>query len=126
MPHIIINSRVNFDLIHSDFKGRIIRSTIDGGCIYNFKESFQSVSKDTILINTITIEPSFTQNYFIQLIKKSDKITVRLYPVTDPKYNTSNIKRSLVIIAKTILESDTRGESFITKSNLQQFLEEKV
>jgi len=126
MPHIIINSRVNFDLIHSDFKGRIIRSTIDGGCICNFKESFQSVSKDTILINTITIEPSFTQNYFIQLIKKSDKITVRLYPATDPKYNTPNIKRSLVIIAKTILESDTRGESFITKSNLQQFLEEKV
>jgi hypothetical protein len=51
---------------------------------------------------------------------------VKLYPVTDPKYKTSNIKRSLVIIAKTILESDTRGESFITKSNLQQFLEEKV
>jgi hypothetical protein len=61
MPHIIINSRINFDLIHSDFKGRIIRSTIDGGCIYNLKEPFQSVSKDTILINTITIEPSFTQ-----------------------------------------------------------------
>ena len=126
MPHIIINSRVNFDLIRSDFKGWILRSTLDGGCIYNVKDSFQSVTKDTILINIITIEPSFTQNYFIQLIKKSDKITVRLYPVTDPKYKTSNIKRSLVIIAKTILESDTSGESFITKSNLQQFLEEKV
>jgi hypothetical protein len=125
MPHIIINGLVNFDLIHSNFKGRIIRSTIDGGCIYNFKESFQSVSKDTILINTITIESRFTPNYFIQLIKKSDKITERLYPVTHPEYKTSSIKRSLVIIAKTILESDTRGESFITKSNLQHFLKKK-
>ena len=126
MPHIIINSRVNFDLIHSEFKSRIIRSTLDGGCIYNFKESFQNVSKDTILIDTITIEPEFSQNYFIQLLKKSDRITVRLYPTTDPKNKTSCIKRSLVIIAKTILEADTKGESFIVKTNLQQYLEDKV
>ena len=126
MPHIIINSRVNFDLIHSDLKGRVIRSTLDGGCIFNFKESFQNVSKDTILINTITIEPEFSQNYFVQLIKKSDQITVRLYPTTDPKNKTPNIKRSLVIIAKTILEGDINGESFIVRTNLQQYLEEQV
>ena len=126
MPHIIINSLVNFDLIHSDFKGRIIRSTLNGGCIYNFKESFQNVSKDTILINTITIESEFSQNYFIQLLKKSDRITVRLYPATDPKNKTSCIKRSLVIIAKTILEADTIGESFIVRTNLQQYFGDKV
>ena len=126
MPHIVINSRVNFDLIHSNFRSRVIRSSLDGGCIYNFKESFQNVSKDTILINTITIESGFSQNYFIQLIKKSDSITVRLYPTTDPKNKTSNIKMSLVIIAKTILESDTRGESFIIRTNLQQFLGDKI
>ncbi len=126
MPHIIINSDVNFDLIHSDFKGRIIRNTLGGGCIYNFKESFQNVSKDTILINTTTIESEFSQNYFIQLIKKSDKITIRLYPTTDPKNKTSHIKRSLVIIAKTILEADTKGKSFIVRTNLHQYLEDKV
>lgn len=126
MPHIIINSRVNFDLIHSDFKGKVIRSNLDRGCIFNFKESFQNVSKDSILINTITIEPEFSQNYFVQLIKKSDQITVRLYPLTDPKNKTSNIKRSLVIIAKTILEADTHGEYFIVRTNLQQYLGEQV
>ncbi len=126
MPHIIINSQVNFDLIHSDFKGRIYRSTFDGGCIYNFKESFQNVSKDTILINTIPIESEFIQNHFIKLIKKSDRITVRLYPTTDPKNKTSCIKRSLIMIAKTILEADTKGESYIVRTNLQQYLEDKV
>ena len=83
MPHININSLVNFDFIHSDFKSRIYRSTLDGRCIYNFKESFRYVSKDTILINTITIESEFTQNYFIELIKKSDRITMRLYSTSD-------------------------------------------
>lgn len=126
MPHIIINSRVNFDLIHSDFKGRIYRSTLDGGCIYNFKESFQNVSKDTILIKTITIESEFTQNHFIKLIKKSERISMRLYPTTDPKNKTSCIKRSLIMITKTILEADTKGESFIVRTNLQQYLEDKV
>ena len=126
MPHIIINIQVNFDLIHKGFKGRIIRSSLDGGCIHNFKESFQNVSKDNILINTITIESEFSQNYFIQLIQKSDKITVRLYPTTDPKNKTSHVKRSLVIIAKKILEADTKGNSFIVRTNLQQYLEEKV
>ncbi|TVP39798.1 hypothetical protein [Candidatus Nitrosocosmicus arcticus] len=126
MPHIIINSRFNFDLIHSEFKGRVIRSTLDEGCIFNFKESFQNVSKDTILINTITIEPEFSQNYFVQLIKKSNQITVRLYPTTDPKNKTPNVKRSLALIAKTILESDTNGGSFIVRTNLQQYLEEQM
>jgi hypothetical protein len=92
MPHIIINSRVNFDLIHSNFKGRIIKSILDGEYIYNFEESFQNVSKDTILIKTITIESEFSQIYFIQLFKKSERITVRLYPTTDPKNKTSCIK----------------------------------
>jgi hypothetical protein len=126
MPHIIISSRVNFDLIHTNFNGRIIRSNSDGGCIYNFKESFQNTSKDTILINTITIESGFSQNYFIQLIKKSDKITLRLYPTTDPKNKTSNIKRSLVLIAKMIFEADTKGESFVVRTNLQHYFEDKV
>lgn len=126
MPHIIINSLVNFDFIHSDFKGRIYRSTLDGGCIYNFKESFHYVSNDTILINTITIESEFTQNYFIDLIKTSDRITVRLHSTTDPKNKTSCIKRSLIMIAKTILGAVTKGESFIVRTNLQQYLEDKV
>lgn len=72
MSHIIINSRVNFDLIHSNFKGRIIKSTLNGGCIYNFKESFQNVSKDAILINTVTVESELSQNYFIELFKNSE------------------------------------------------------
>jgi hypothetical protein len=92
MPHIIINSRVNFDLIHSNFKGRIIKNSLNGEYIYNFEESFQNVSKDTILIKTITIESEFSQIYFIQLFKKSERITVRLYPTTDPKNKTSCIK----------------------------------
>jgi len=109
MPHIIINSQVNFDFIHHDFKSKIIRSSIEGGWILNFRESFQNGSKDTILINTISIESEFSQNYFIQLIIKSDKITVNLYPTTDPKNKTSNIKRSFAIIAKSILEADPNG-----------------
>jgi hypothetical protein len=126
MPHIIINNQVNFDLIHRNFKSQIIRGTIEGGWILNFKESFQNGSKNTILINTISIESEFSQNYFIQLIKKSDKITVNLYPTTDPKNKTSNIKRSLAIVAKSILDADPNGDSFIERTNLLQYFEDKV
>ena len=51
---------------------------------------------------------------------------MRLYLTTDPKNKTSCIKRSLIMIAKTILEADTKGESFIVRTNLQQYLEDKV
>ncbi|CAN5819343.1 hypothetical protein BH23THE1_BH23THE1_25000 [soil metagenome] len=113
-------------MIHSNFKGRILKSTLIGGCNYNFKVSFQNDSKDAILINTNIIESELSQNYFIQLFKNSERITMRLYPTTDPKNKTSCIKRSLVIIARTILEADTKGEPFIVRTNLQQYLEDIV
>jgi hypothetical protein len=98
MPHIIIEGRkINFELIYSYFIKTVERND---NYIIKFEDSFLNQSKDLILIKTIVIENNNNQKYYIQLMKKENKITVRLDPITDPFNKTFGVKTSLAKVAK--------------------------
>ncbi|MDN5846230.1 MAG: hypothetical protein L0H53_08155, partial [Candidatus Nitrosocosmicus sp.] len=71
MPHVVIEGKFNFELIHSCFENRIIRNENNGSLI-KFEDSYLNLSKDRILINTVIIKDSISQKYYIQLMKKEN------------------------------------------------------
>lgn len=130
MPHIVLEGKLDFELIHTLFEKAILKFETDNSLI-KFEDSFLSHSKDIILIETIVIENATSQRYYIQLLKKESKplhqksllqITIRLDPLTDPKNKSDLIKRSLVYIAKKVMINYKESDILITKTNLQEFL----
>lgn len=54
-------------------------------------------------------------------MKKEDKITIRLDPITDPD-KTEGVKTAIALISKTIKEYGKSSNLNITKTNVQEFI----
>ena len=124
MPHVVIEGKLNFELIHSCFENRVIRNNNNN--IIKFEDFYLNLSKDRILINTTIIKNSISQKYYIQLMKKENQLTIRLDPLTAPDEKTKDVKRSIALIAKMVLDSKINSECIVTKTNLKEFLDNKV
>ncbi|MBA3750861.1 MAG: hypothetical protein H0X03_08250 [Nitrosopumilus sp.] len=119
MPHIVIEGKINFELIYNNFVKTVERSN---NYIIKFDDSFLNHSKDLILIKTMVIENNTHQNYYIQLMKKENQTTVRLDPVTDPINKTNSVKISISKIAKMIFLIHKESNLSITKTNLEGYI----
>jgi hypothetical protein len=121
MPHIIIEgNKINFESIHSHFTKTTKRNK---ECIIKFEDSFLNQSNDLILIKTTVIENNINQKYYIQLMKKSNQVTVRLDPTTDPSDKNNGVKMSISMVARMILSIHKEPHDLrITKTNLAEFI----
>ena len=96
MPHVVINSNIDFNLIHGHFQVKEHRYSLQEKMyIIKLTESFENELKNKILIKTISRENSTSTEYFIEIMKKNSQITIRLYPLTSPSQKTANVFRSL-------------------------------
>jgi hypothetical protein len=120
MPHIVIEGKkINFESIYINFDKMVERKD---NYIIKFEDVFLNQSKDLILIKTMVIENNINQKYYIQLMKKENKITVRLDPITDPLDKNNSVKKSIANVARMIFSNHKDSDLSITKTNLQDFL----
>jgi hypothetical protein len=92
--------------------------------IIKLTESFQNELKNKILIKTIIIENNTSTEYFIELMKKSNQITIRLYLLTSPSQKTANVFRSLVLVTNMIRETEKDISLVIVRTNIQSYIAE--
>ncbi len=125
MPHVIIDSNIDFNLIHEEFQKKEYRY-IQQEKMYMIKltGSFQNELGNKLLIQTISIENNFSTEYFVELIKKGSQITVRLFPLTYPTNKTPNIFRSIALVTSMIRESDKATRFAVMRTNIQPYLPE--
>lgn len=121
MPHIIIEGKeINFESIHSCFTKTVKRCN---HLIIKLEDSFLNQQKDLILIRTMVIENSINQKYYIQLMKKDNKVTIRLDPTTEPADKNKGVKTSIAMVARMILSVHKASDGLkITKTNLAGFI----
>ena len=121
MPHIIIEGKkIQFESIYCNFIKTVER---DNNFIIKLEDSFLNQSKDSILIKTTVIENNVNQEYYIQLMKKENRVTVRLDPITDPTNKNNGVKISIAKVAKMILSIHKESDELsITKTNLEVFI----
>ncbi len=125
MPHVIIDSNIDFNLIHQLFRKKEYRySQQEKLYMIKLTDSFQNKLKNKILIQTISIENNSSTEYFVELLKKASQITVRLVPLTYPDNKTPNIFRSIALVTSMIKEIDKDIRFAIIRTNIQRYLAE--
>jgi len=125
MPHVIISSNIDFNLIHEHFQVNEHRHSLQEKMyIIKLTESFQNELKNKILIKTISIESNISTEYFIEIMKKFNQITIRLYPLTSPSQKTANVFRSLALVANMIRKNQKDIRLVIVRTNIQSYIAE--
>ena len=125
MPHVVINSNIDFNLIHEHFQVKEFRYSLQEKIhIIRLTESFQNELKNKILIKTISIENNTSTEYFIELMKKFKQITIKLYPLTCPSQKTANVFRSIALVTNMIRETEKDIRLVIVRTNIQPYITE--
>lgn len=121
MPHFIIEGKkINFESIYINFNKTIERND---NYIIKFEDALINQSKDSILIKTTVIENNNNQEYYIQLMKKENQVTVRLDPIADLLNKNNSVKKSIAKVARMVFSIHKDSDDLsITKTNLQDFL----
>ena len=116
MPHIVLEGPVDLDLFYTTFRPTQERGE---GAILKIQDIFISRDKKTVLLEAIAIEDGPPQRFFIQVVVKDSRTTIRIYPGTDPE-KTPGVKKLLAIVAK-LLQDQHKGMPY-GSTNLREFL----
>jgi hypothetical protein len=116
MPHVVLEKANNIEEVY-DALSLFSQKTEDG--ILKIMDKYINTNKNSILLESLAIENGQNQNFFIQVSKKQDNLTVRLLPLTDPE-KTKGVKTLMAKVAKQI--KDTNETIHYGKNNLEAFL----
>ncbi|MGH1567393.1 MAG: hypothetical protein ACRBB5_08275 [Nitrosopumilus sp.] len=114
MPHIVFDKKIELEYFSREFKETILKKPF----LIKLLDVFLDRKKRVALISTVVID-NLHQQFFIEILTRQDKTTVRLFPGTDPQ-KTDGVKRALGLIAKIIQETNPNHR--ITKTNIREFL----
>ncbi|MFB5600230.1 MAG: hypothetical protein ACE5SW_08400 [Nitrososphaeraceae archaeon] len=119
MPHVVFSGNISFKEVFQKLE-KIFFKDSDNNLIIRVEEYFMNKYENIILAKTISVDRK-TQSFYIMLMKKEDKITIRLDPITDPD-KTEGVKTAIALISKTIKEYGKSSNLNITKTNVQEFI----
>jgi len=88
--------------------------------IVRIENCFINQPGDIILVKAVVVDQK-PQSFYIMVMNKHDKITIRLDPTTDPE-KTDGVKIALALIAKRILEIEKALNLYVSKTNIQEYI----
>jgi hypothetical protein len=102
MPHVVLSGNISFKetFKHLD---KIFFKDSKNSIIIRIEDYFINKFENLILAKTISVDQK-TQSFFIMLMKKEDRVTIRLDPLSDPE-KTYGVKIALALIAIKIIET---------------------
>jgi hypothetical protein len=116
MPHVVLEGTIDLNDLQGRLSPVIERNESE---ILKTGDFYLNQTGNSALLEAIVIENGPPKNFFLHLSKKENSLTIRLFPLTDPK-KTTGVKKLIGIIAKKIQE--LFPESAFGKTNLQDFL----
>jgi len=116
MPHVVLEQAKLTPELFQMIEPLSLK--IDTG-ILKLREKYINAKGTIVLIESLAIENSKNQSFFIQLSQKNTSLTVRLLPQTDPE-KTPGVKVLMARVAKQI--KDSSATIIYGKTNLQDYL----
>ncbi len=116
MPHVVLEKAQLTPQLFQGLEPLTLKT--DNG-ILKLGDRYINAAGTTALIESLAIENSRNQSFFIQLSQKDTSLTVRLLPLTDPE-KSPGVKMLMAQIAKQIKDSSSAIE--YGKTNLQDYL----
>ena len=120
MPHIVLSGSI---LLSNAFEHmyKILFKDQKSNIIVRIETYFINQPGDIILAKAIAVDQK-PQSFYIMVMKREDKITIRLDPTTDPE-KTDGVKIALALMAKRIQEIEKAHNLYVSKTNIQEFID---
>ena len=115
MPHVVLEGRVTIEECQERFEPFVVR---EGDFLVKIERFYRERGGRAALVETLVVDRSHTQKFFIQLSPKGEGLTVRLEPLTDPE-KTAGVKRAMALLAHRIREAS--GGRY-GRSNIEEYL----
>ena len=117
MPHVVFDQKLNLSEFASRFEEKILKKP----ALIKLQNIYVDKAERNALVSTVVID-SQHQQFFIEIVTRENKTTVRLFPLTDPE-KTDGVKRSLGLLSNLIQKLNPKF--VISKTNIDEFLDKE-
>ena len=120
MPHIVLSGSI---LLSNAFEHmyKILFKDQKSNIIVRIETYFINHPGDIILAKAVAVDQK-PQSFYIMVMNREDKVTIRLDPTTDPE-KTDGVKIALALMAKRIQEIEKAHNLYVSKTNIQEFID---
>ncbi len=115
MPHAVLDKQTDLEDFAKKFQPIIHKQN----CLIKIENIFVDKHRRNALLPTVVIDEE-KQNFFVEILSNTEKTTVRLFPLTDPK-KTLGVKSALGLVASSLLNHNENSK--ITKTNIREFIQ---
>lgn len=116
MPHVILEGPVDLKKFYAEYQPLSLKADNE---ILKLQIIFISQAGDMALIEGLAIESGPPNRFFIQIISKNGRTTVKLYPWPDPE-KTPGVKKLTALVARQLKAQSPEIKYGTT--NLKDFL----
>lgn len=120
MPHIVLSGSIQLGNTFKQMNKMLLKDQ-KSNVIVRIENFFINQRCDIILSKAIAIDQK-TQSFYIVVMNRENKITIRLDPITDPE-KTDGVKIALALMAKRIQNIERISDLYVSKTNIQEFID---
>ncbi|HKG71064.1 MAG TPA: hypothetical protein VKA87_04140 [Nitrososphaeraceae archaeon] len=120
MPHIVLSGSIPLSNVFEHMY-KILFKDQKSNIIVCIEKYFINQPGDIILAKAVAVDQK-PQSFYIMVMNKEDKTTIRLDPITDPE-KTDGVKIALALMAKRIQEMEEAHNLYVSKTNIQEFID---
>jgi hypothetical protein len=122
VPHIVLSGSISLSNVFEHMYKILFKDQKKSNIIVRIEKYFINQPGDIILAKAVAVDDQKPQSFYIMVMYREDKTTIRLDPITDPE-KTDGVKIALALMAKRIQEIEKAHNLYVSKTNIQEFID---
>lgn len=122
MPHIVLSGSISLSNVFEHMYKILFKDQKKSNIIVRIEKYFINQPGDIILAKAVAVDDQKPQSFYIMVMYREDKTTIRLDPITDPE-KRDGVKIALALMAKRIQEIEKAHNLYVSKTNIQEFID---
>lgn len=122
MPHIVLSGSISLSNVFEHMYKILFKDQKKSNIIVRIEKYYINQPGDIILAKAVAVDDQKPQSFYIMVMYREDKTTIRLDPITDPE-KTDGVKIALALMAKRIQEIEKAHNLYVSKTNIQEFID---
>ena len=122
MPHIVLSGSILLSNTFEHMYKILFKDQKKSNIIVRIEKYYINQPGDIILAKAVAVDDQKPQSFYIMVMYREDKTTIRLDPITDPE-KTDGVKIALALMAKRIQEIEKAHNLYVSKTNIQEFID---
>jgi hypothetical protein len=120
VPHIVLSGSISLSNVFEHMYKMLFKDQ-KSNIIVRIEDYFINQRGDILLAKAVSVDQK-PQSFYIMVMNREDKTTIRLDPTTDPE-KTYGVKTALALMAKRIQEIEKSHNLYVSKTNIQEFID---